>query len=59
MSLRLKVQVQLTLRSSLFKVCNRYLTQLKHDNPGHPFVKNYQQKEEDFDRMVKQYAISA
>jgi coatomer protein complex subunit epsilon len=41
------------------EVCNRYLTQLKHDSPGHPFVKAYQQKESDFDRMVKQYAVSA
>jgi len=41
------------------EVCNRYLTQLKHDNPGHPFVQNYQRKEEDFERMVKQYAITA
>ena len=42
-----------------FQVCNRYLTQLKDDNPDHPFVKTYQQKENDFDRMVKQYAVTA
>lgn len=40
-------------------VCNRYLTQLTEENPGHPFVKMYKEKEADFDRMVKQYAISA
>ena len=41
------------------EVCNRYLTQLKDESPAHPFVLAYQQKEEDFDRMVKQYAVSA
>lgn len=39
------------------EVCNRYLTQLTDENPGHPFVKTYRQKEADFERMVRQYAI--
>ena len=36
------------------ELCNRYLTQLKDDNPNHPFVKQYEQKTSDFERMVKQ-----
>ncbi len=55
--INLIVLSQLTGKSA--EVCNRYLNQLRHDNPGHPFVKTYRQKEEDFDRMVKQYAITA
>lgn len=41
------------------EVCNRYLTQLKEDNPNHAFVKAHEQKEKDFDRMIGQYAVSA
>lgn len=41
------------------EVSNRYLTQLKDSEPQHPFVKSYQSKENDFERMVKQYAVTA
>ena len=41
------------------EVSNRYLTQLRDENPTHPFVKSYEQKEADFARMVNQYAIQA
>ncbi len=41
------------------QVCNRYLTQLKDDHPSHPFVASHLQKEADFDRMVKNYAVSS
>ncbi len=34
------------------------MTQLKDDFPNHPFVKNFLQKEQDFDRMAQQYAVS-
>ena len=40
------------------ELSNRYLTQLKDENPDHPFVKTYEQKEADFERMAQQYAIS-
>jgi len=39
------------------EVSNRYLSQLKDLDPQHSFVVKLQQKESDFDRMVKQYAI--
>jgi len=39
------------------EVSNRYLSQLKDMDPNHGFVVKLNKKEEDFDRMVKQYAI--
>jgi len=39
------------------EVSNRYLSQLKDMDPHHSFVVKLGQKEADFDRMVKQYAI--
>lgn len=39
------------------EVSNRYLSQLKDMDPQHSFVVKLQQKEADFERMVKQYAI--
>jgi len=39
------------------EVSNRYLSQLKDMDPNHSFVMKLNKKEEDFDRMVKQYAI--
>jgi len=41
------------------EVSNRYLSQLKDMDPHHNFVTKLAQKEADFDRMVKQYAITA
>eukprot|EP00088_Acartia_fossae_P007526 TRINITY_DN13541_c0_g1_i2.p1 TRINITY_DN13541_c0_g1~~TRINITY_DN13541_c0_g1_i2.p1 ORF type:complete len:315 (-),score=83.88 TRINITY_DN13541_c0_g1_i2:319-1221(-) len=41
------------------EVSNRYLSQLKDMDAHHPFVVALNQKEADFDRMCKQYAISA
>jgi len=39
------------------EVSNRYLSQLKDLDPCHSFVVKLGQKEADFDKMVKQYAI--
>jgi hypothetical protein len=40
-------------------VSNRFLSQLKDMDSNHPFVVSLHQKEADFDRMCKQYAITA
>ena len=39
------------------QVSNRYLSQLKDMDPNHSFVLKLNSKEQDFDRMVLQYAI--
>ena len=45
------------LSSKTPEVCNRYLSQLIDSAPDHPFVKEFQAKERDFDILCKQYTI--
>ena len=39
--------------------CNRYLNQLKDSAPDHPYVKDIQNKERDFEMFAKQYTAAA
>jgi len=40
------------------EISNRYLSQLKDANPGHPFIQDLKQKESDFVRICESYAPS-
>lgn len=40
------------------EVSNRYISQLKDTSRSHPYVKDYLQKESDFDRICKNYTAS-
>ncbi|XP_076290402.1 coatomer subunit epsilon [Lasioglossum baleicum] len=41
------------------EIINRYLSQLKESHADHPFVKEYSQKTSEFQRLVKQFSVSA
>eukprot|EP01134_Creolimax_fragrantissima_P003739 CFRG3739T1 len=41
------------------EVSSRYISQLKDIAPGHPFVKYYNTKQDQFDRVSAQYTVSA
>lgn len=40
----------------LFQVASRYLAQLRDDHKTHKFVEDIKTKEEEFNRLVMQYA---